>query len=118
MEERDEKTLNLLLTIIVYEVAKFLLNCFIGGLDFGALIFTVMAVFVLLKRMPKYGNYLVGAGLVLIALYHLPGNLDAFFAKDFKAGIYILEALGDIGFAVLLFAHKGIRNYFSVTPNQ
>lgn len=115
MGERDEKTLNLLLIIIVYEAAKFMLNLFIGGLDIGALIFTVMAVFVLIKRFPKYGNYIVAIGLAAIALYHMPNNITSFFAKNWKAGIYLLEGIGDIGFAVLLCAHKGIRDHFSQT---
>jgi len=115
MGERDEKTLNLLLIILFYEGVKFVLNTFIGGIDIGAAIFTAMAAFILIKRFPKYGNYIVAIGLAAIALHHLPGHLSSFFAKNWKSGIYLLEAIGDIGFAVLLFAHKGIRAHFAQT---
>lgn len=103
------------LGIAGYCVAKFILNWLLGGFDGSMLLITAGIAIILIIAKPPYGNVLVGIILAAFALYYAPGNL-----RNLANGslIYLLEGVGDLGCAFLLFTHKGIKERFAQPPQS
>ena len=102
---------NIILGICIYLPAKALLNLFLGGFGTGNLVNLIVQVAfaaVLLCRIAR-GRWIVGAALLLIAALHLTDNLRGLPAT----GIYLAEAVLDVGAAAVLFGSKDVKTYMN-----
>ena len=96
------------MAIGIYLLVKQLVNVIIGASIFSMLIPLVISVFFYLNLW-EYTNYLAGAVIALIAIWHLPDNL-----RNFPSSwLYLAEGILDlIASAVLIFS-QDIKAYFN-----
>ncbi len=113
MNTNNETGRKYVVLIGMYLLIKFVLNIFVGGFNFGTLIFAIVA-FVAMFSGLQYLNYVV-AGLLAFGfakhlgynVTHLPGSL-----------IYLIEGIIDIGAAILLVMNNDIKEHFTNKWNE
>lgn len=113
MNTNNETGRKYVVLIGMYLLIKFVLNIFVGGFNFGTLIFAIVA-FVAMFSGLQYLNYVV-AGLLAFGfakhlgynVTHLPGSL-----------IYLIEGIIDIGAAILLVINNDIKEHFTNKWNE
>lgn len=108
MKTNNELGRKYIIFIGLYLFAKFILNIFIGGFDFGALIFAIVAFAAMFSGL-AYLNYAVAILLAITFASNLPYNLFH-LPKTF---IYLIEGVIDVGAAALLILQNDIKEHFT-----
>lgn len=96
------------MAIGIYLLVKQFVNVMLGASIFSMLIPFVISVFFYLN-LSEYTNYIAGAVIVFIAVWHLPDNL-----RNFPSSwLYLTEGILDLVASVVLIFSQDIKAYFS-----
>ncbi len=113
MKTNNETGRKIVVIIGLYLFVKFILNIFLSGFDFGALIFAIVA-FVAMFSGLKYLNYAVAGLLALTVATHLIHNLTNLPGTF----VFLLEGIIDIGAAYLLIMKDDVKEHFTNEWNE
>ena len=104
---------NLVTGICIYLIAKSILNLVLGGFAMGNFVSLLIQAGLagMLFFGVRYGNYIAGAVLALVAVRYLPGNLGGLPGSL----LYLLEGGLDLFAAALLFFSQDIKAYFPIS---
>lgn len=109
MSTNNENGRRMSVGIGVYLIVKCVVNMIIGGgLDISGLLIAAGLSCVLWLGI-QYTNYVVAGILAIIVLVHLPANISNISSNL----IYLIEAVIDIGCAVLLCTNSNIKEHFT-----
>ncbi|MBE6862296.1 MAG: hypothetical protein E7497_05295 [Ruminococcus sp.] len=109
MSTHNENGRRLSVGIGVYLIIKCVVNMIIGGgLDISGLLIAASITCALWLGI-KYTNFVIAGILALIVLVHLPANISNIGSNL----IYLIEAVIDIGCAVLLCTNSNIKGHFT-----
>ena len=109
MNVNNQKGMTIGIAVGIYQIIKLVLNMILGGgLDILTLLLGIAALLLAITGI-KYGNYLVAAVLVLIALVHLPDNISNIGSN----WIYLIVGIIDIGAGVVLCVSSDVKEQFS-----
>lgn len=121
MKTNNSTGRSIAIAVGIWIIIKTVLNMLIDGVslsqlggDFINIIIAAVEVILLFLGI-KYTNYAIAALLAIVAVIHLPGNIQGLFSFSsmLTSFIYIGEALVDMACAVVICLSTAVKEHFT-----